>query len=273
MERQQRLNLIAITREVSPSINKCELTFHGREPIDVAKAIEQHSAYEILLAELGCEVISLPAEPDLPDAVFVEDPVVVVDEVAVISNMGAPSRRPEARMLVQTLSRFRPIKFLTEPATLDGGDVMHIGRSIFVGLSKRTNEQGITQLREILRPHGYEVQPIEVTKCLHLKTACSFIGRNTILVNRSLIDDGAFHDFEKIDVPVGESHAGNALLINDVVIMAESFPKTRAQLEQRGFDVLTINQSELEKAEAGVTCSSVIFNDGPSAISSEPNNN
>ena len=115
MERQQRLSLIAITREVSPSINKCELTFHAREPIDVAKAIEQHRAYGNLLAELGCEVISLSAEPDLPDAVFVEDPVVVVDEVAVISNMGAASRRPEARTLVQTLSRFRPINFLASP--------------------------------------------------------------------------------------------------------------------------------------------------------------
>jgi len=273
MERQQRLNLIAITREVSPSINSCELTFRGREPIDVAKAIEQHRAYKNLLAALGCEVISLPAEADLPDAVFVEDPVVVVDEVAVISNMGPPSRRPEARTLVQTLSRFRPIKFVTEPATLDGGDVMRVGRSIFVGLSKRTNEQGISQLREILRPHNYEVQPIEVTKCLHLKTACSFIGRNTILVNRSLIDDGAFHDLEKIEVPVEESHAGNALLVNGAVIMAKSFPKTRAQLEQRGFDVRAIDQSELQKAEAGVTCSSVIFNDETRVISSAPNRN
>lgn len=273
MERQQRLSLIAITRGVSPSINNCELTFNAREPIDVGKAIAQHKAYQNLLTELGCEVISLPAEPDLPDAVFVEDPVVVVDEVAVISNMGAPSRRPEARTLVQTLSRFRPIKFLTEPATLDGGDVMRVGRSIFVGLSKRTNEQGIMQLREILQPHGYEVQSIEVTECLHLKSACSFVGKNTILINRSLIDGGAFHDFELLDVPVEESHGGNALLVNDVVIMAESFPKTRAQLEHRGFDVRTINQSELEKAEAGVTCSSVIFNDGTRVISSVPNRN
>src|SRR6266481_3539648 len=145
--------LTAITREVSASINNCQLSFHARQPIDVAKAIAQHEAYRDCLAELGVRVVSLPAEPELPDAVFVEDPAVVVDEVAVISIMGAPNRRPEARSLADALSRYRPIKFLVEPATLDGGDVLRIGRFVFAGLSRRTNRQGITQLADILR--GY----------------------------------------------------------------------------------------------------------------------
>jgi dimethylargininase len=252
--------LTGITREVSPSINNCELSFHARQPIDVAKAVAQHGAYQDCLTELGVAIVSLPAEPELPDAVFVEDPAIVVDEVAVISFMGAPSRRPEARSLADELAHYRPLKFLVEPATLDGGDVMRIGRLVFVGLSQRTNREGIAQLHDILQPYDYQVQPVEVTGCLHLKSACSYIGNNTILVNRSLIDAERFREFELIDVPNEEPAAANALLVRDVVIMPASFPKTRSLLEQRGFRVQTIDLSELQKAEAGVTCTSLIFN-------------
>ena len=265
--------LTAITREVSSSINDCELSFHARQPIDVAKAIAQHKAYQGCLAELGVRVVSLPAEPGLPDAVFVEDPAVVVDEVAVISIMGVPSRRPEASSLAETLSRYRPLRFLVEPATLDGGDVLRIGRSVFVGLSRRTNRDGIAQLSELLRIYDYRVQPVEVKGCLHLKSACSYIGNDTVLVNRSWIDAERLHGFELLDVPEEEPAAANALLLNDVVIMPASFPKTRALLEKQGFEspdspqatalrrVRMIDLSELQKAEAGVTCSSLIFND------------
>src|SRR5256885_14954105 len=180
--------LTAITRDVSSSINDCELSFLARQPIDVTKAIAQHQAYRDCLAALGARMISLPAEPGLPDAVFVEDPAVVVDEVAIISIMGAPSRRPEANSLAQTLSRYRPLKFLTEPATLDGGDVFRVGRSLFVGLSRRTNRDGIDQLRDRLRTYDYRAQPVDVRGCLHLKSACSYIGKDTMLVNRSWID-------------------------------------------------------------------------------------
>jgi dimethylargininase len=252
--------LTAITRELSASINNCELSFHVRQPIDIAKAIAQHKAYQDCLAELGVRVISLPAEPELPDAVFVEDPAVVVDEVGVISIMGVPSRRPEARSLADALSRYRPIKFLREPATLDGGDVLRVGRRVFAGLSQRTNREGIAQLREALGAFGYEVQPVEVRGCLHLKSACSYIGNDTILVNRSWIDAEQFSGFQLLDVPDEERAAANVLLIKDVVIIPASFPKTRALLEERGFRVRTIDLSELQKAEAGVTCTSLIFN-------------
>src|SRR5438067_13530273 len=142
--------LTAITREVIGNINDCELSFHAREPIDVAKAIAQHKAYRGCLAGLGVRVVSLTAEPELPDAVFVEDPAVVVDEVAVISIMGVPSRRPEARSIADALSGYLPLKFLSEPATLDGGDVLRIGRRVFAGLSERTNSEGVSQLRDVL---------------------------------------------------------------------------------------------------------------------------
>jgi dimethylargininase len=252
--------LTAITRQVSASINNCELSFHARQQIDVAKAIAQHQAYEDCLAGLGVRIVSLPAEPELPDAVFVEDPAVVVDEVAVISIMGAPSRRSETRSLAEALSQYRPIKFLIEPATLDGGDVLRAGRSVFVGLSQRTNRDGIAQLSEMLRVYDYEVQPVEVRGCLHLKSACSYLGYNTVLVNRSWIDVEQFRGFELLDVPDEEPGAANALLVQDVVIIPASFPKTHALLEQRGFRVQTTDLSELQKAEAGVTCTSLIFN-------------
>src|SRR6266516_261184 len=253
--------LTAITREVSASINECELSFHARKPIDVAKAIAQHKAYRDCLAELGLRVVSLPTEPELPDAVFVEDPAVVVDEVAVISIMGMPSRRPEARSLADALSHYRPITFLREPATLDGGDVLRIGRRVFAGLSRRTNREAFSQLRDLLQAYDYQVQSAEVRGCLHLKSACSFIGHDTVLVNRSWIDPERFRGFQLLDVPDEEPAAANALLIKDVVIIPASFPKTRALLKERGFRVRTIDLSELQKAEAGVTCCSLIFND------------
>jgi dimethylargininase len=253
------MQLTAITREVSPSINNCELTFHRRQPIDVAKAIDQHKAYQDCLAELGVRIVSLPAESELPDAIFVEDAAVITEEVAIISRMGAPSRRPESSALIDILSHYRPIEFLVEPGTLDGGDVMRAGRSVFVGLSRRTNRDGFAQLSDILQTYNYELHPIEVRGCLHLKSACSFIGNSTILLNRSWIDATQLRGFELIEVPDEEPAGANALLLNDVLLIPASFPKTRALLEKRGFSVRTIDLSELQKAEAGVTCASLIF--------------
>jgi dimethylargininase len=251
--------LTAIVREVSSSINDCELSFHDRQPIDVARAMAQHKAYQDCLADLGVRIVSLPGEPELPDAVFVEDPAIVLDEVAIISNMGAPSRRLEANSLTDVLSRYRPLRFVAAPATVDGGDVLRVGRSIFVGLSRRTNREGIDQLRKLVEPYDYQVHAVEVRGCLHLKSACSYVGRDTVLVNRSWIDGAPLSGFELLDVPEEEPAAGNALLLNDVIIMPASFPKTRALLEERGFRVRTIDVSELQKAEAGVTCTSLIF--------------
>jgi len=272
--------LTAITRQVSPSINRCELTFHAKEPIDVAKAIAQHKAYEDCLRVLGMRVVSLEAEPDLPDAVFVEDAAIVVDEVAVIPVMGAASRRPETESLARALSVYRPLKFMRAPATLDGGDVMRIGRRTFVGASSRTNAEGSAQLRAALAEFSYEVTAVEVRQCLHLKSACSYVGRNSILVNRELVDVAQFGGFELIDVPASEPGAANVLLIEDVidaakegesavaaetsvkdvVIVPSAFPQTIALLEARGYIVKAIDVSEFQKAEGGVTCKSIIFN-------------
>src|ERR1035437_5690639 len=188
--------LVAITRAVCPAVNHCELTHLPRTEIGILRVAEQHRRYEAYLAGLGATVISLAAEPELPDSVFVEDPAVVEDEVAIMTRMGAESRRKETESLAQVLARFRPLRWLREPATLEGGDVMRVGAKLFVGLSARTNATGIAQLAFELKPYGYSVEAVEVLGCLHLKSACSYVGSRTILANRAMIDAVPFHGFD-----------------------------------------------------------------------------
>jgi dimethylargininase len=251
--------LTAITRAISPTLDRCELEFRRREPIDLAKAEAQHQHYEECLRSLGVTVISLPAEPGFPDAVFVEDPAVIFDEVAVMTRMGAASRRGESESLARALEPFRPLRWLTEPSTLEGGDVMRVGRRVFVGASRRSNATGITQFRDILQPFGYTVEPVEVRGCLHLKSACTWLGGNTLLANRRWIDPAPLSGFQIADVAPDEPGAANALTISDIVLFPASFPATAAKLESLGWKLLRLDISELMKAEAALTCSSLIF--------------
>src|SRR4051812_5093967 len=141
----------AITRGVSPAMDRCELTYLGRSPIDLDRAVEQHAAYVACLRAMGVAVIELPSDPELPDCVFVEDPVVVLAEIAVIARMGAESRRAESETMAEALSAYRPLYRMKAPATLDGGDVFRVGRTLFAGLSKRTDAEGIAQLTKAVR--------------------------------------------------------------------------------------------------------------------------
>lgn len=251
--------LTAITRSVSASLNQCELGYLPRQVIDVGKAALQHQAYEACLRELGVRVLSLLPEPDLPDSMFVEDPAVVVDEVAIMTRMGAESRRRESRSLAEALSRFRPVRWMREPATLEGGDVLRIGRTLFVGLSRRTNAEGVAQLAQELAPHGYSVKAVEVRGCLHLKSACCALDDSTLLTNRNWIDTETLDRFQIIDVPTDEPHAANVLAIGDAVLVASAFPRTGEVLRKLGWKPRMLDISELMKAEAGLTCSSILF--------------
>ncbi len=251
--------LTAITRAVSPAIVSCELSFIDRKPIALATAQEQHQAYEKLLEKLGARVISLPAEPDLPDSMFVEDPAIVLDELAVILPLGTATRRREAPSLAQALARFRKLEHVSLPGTLEGGDVLGIGRQLFAGLTQRSNAEGIRQLAAILAPHNYEVIAVPVTGCLHLKSAVTHLGRNTLLANRRWFDTKPLLGHAWIDVDPTEPHAANALALGGTIIFPASFPRTRARIEARGFHVTPLDISELQKAESGLTCSSLIF--------------
>lgn len=251
--------LTAIMRAVSPAIANCELSFIGRKPIDLAVARRQHLAYEKLLEKLGARVISLPSEPDLPDSMFVEDPAIVLDELAVVLPLGTERRRREAPSLALVLSKFRKVEYVSLPGTLEGGDVLRIGRKLFVGLTKRSNAEGIRQLAAILAAHNYEVIPVPVTGCLHLKSAVTSLDRNTLLANRAWFDTTPFAGHDWIDVDPAESHGANALALAGTIIFPASFPRTRARIEARGFHVTPLDISELQKAESGLTCSSLLF--------------
>jgi dimethylargininase len=257
--------LTAITRAVSPAIVNCELTFIPRQPINLQVARQQHCAYEQLLEKLGARVVSLTAEPDLPDSMFVEDPAIVLDELAVIFPLGTKPRRPEAVSLSQALCKFRKLANVTLPGTLEGGDILRIGRKLFVGVTKRSNADGIRQLSAILKPHNYEVISVPVTGCLHLKSAVTFLGRDTLLANRAWFDPATFSGYRWIDVDAREPHAANALALGNTVIFPASFPRTLAHIETQGFEVTPLDISELQKAESGLTCSSLIFESDISA--------
>jgi dimethylargininase len=200
---------------------------------------------------------------------FVEDPAIVLDELAVILPLGTKSRQPEAESLARALAPFRKLAYITAPAAIEGGDVLRIDRTLYVGQTTRTNAEGVRQLAAILAPHNYEVVPVPVTGCLHLKSAVTYLGRNTLLANRPWFDTKPFDttplnanppaNFQWIDVDPAEPHAANALAIADTVIFPASFPKTRARIESAGFHVTPIDISELQKAESGLTCSSLIF--------------
>jgi dimethylargininase len=251
--------LIAITRKVSRSIGRCELTHLDRIPIDLEQAAFQHKQYEETLKSLGVEILSLPEEPRLPDAVFVEDAAIVLDECAIITRPGAVSRQPETKSIARALAPFRVLHTLLAPGTLDGGDVLVVGKRIWVGLGTRSNPSAIDQMRAFLEPYGYTVSGTLVNGCLHLKSAVTQVAEDTLLINPAWVDQAAFAGMKFINVDPTEPYAANALLVGKTVLYQPAFPKTFLQLEAARIHPLIVDQSELAKAEGALTCCSLIF--------------
>jgi dimethylargininase len=252
--------LTAFTHIVSPGLDHCQLSFRERISIDIELARRQHAAYCEMLRRHGVTVIELSANRYYPDSVFVEDNAIVVDEIAVICRMGVESRRGEEIAIESGLGKYRKTVRIKSPATLEGGDVLQIGKRIFAGRTARTNSAGLGALSEILSPFGYEVIPVTVSGCLHLKSACTALDDTAIIANPRWFDPAPFRDINIIPVPEEEPEAANVLRINDVVCLVESFPKTIRLVKELGYRIDTLNISELLKAEAGLTCSSIIFN-------------
>ncbi|HET7844964.1 MAG TPA: dimethylargininase, partial [Xanthomonadales bacterium] len=240
---------MAITRAVSPAFAKCELSFVAREPIDLALAHAQHAAYNEALRRAGCEVMQLPAEADFPDSVFVEDTAIVLDDVAVITRPGAASRRGEVDSIARALRAHRPLLALEAPATLDGGDVLRVGRTLYVGESARSNRDGVAQLRALLAPHGYAVETLPIAGCLHLKSAVTLVDDGVLLVQPEWIDIAKLDGFALIEIDASEPHAANALRIGDTIVYPSCFPRTQAKLEAAGIRAIAVDVSELQKAE------------------------
>jgi dimethylargininase len=250
---------IAITRKISPRFNECEITHIERTPIDLEIAYAQHQKYVNALAEVGCQIIELPAEEDLPDSVFVEDTAFILPEVAVITRPGADSRKPETESIIHTLSPYRALVHITEPATLDGGDVLVLGKNIYVGSSTRSNAASIRQLQELLDNYGYTVTGVEMHDCLHLKSAVTQVDEKTLLINPKWVANFYFKDLDWIIVDPSEPFAANCLPVNNQIIYPTAFPITFAKLEARGYKVKAVSVDELAKAEGAVTCCSLII--------------
>ncbi len=250
---------IAITRKISPRFNECEVTHIERTPIDLDVARAQHEEYVNALASLGCQVIELPEEPDLPDSVFVEDTAFILPEVAVITRPGADSRKPETESIIRALSPHRPLVHVTEPGTVDGGDVLVLGKNIYIGISTRSNDSAVRQLQELLAKYGYEVTAVEMHDCLHLKTALTKVDDKTLLINPNWVDTSHFKGFDWIEVDPSEPFAANCLPVGDGIIFPTAFPKTKQRLEQKGYKIQAVNVAELAKAEGAVTCCSLVL--------------
>lgn len=251
--------IVALTRSIPPSLVRCELTHLARTPIDVERAAAQHDAYEDALTRLGCTVVRLPNEPEFPDSAFVEDTAVVLDELAVIARPGAESRRGETVSAAAALGEYRQLACIQAPGTLDGGDVLRIGQRIYVGMSGRTNADGVRQLAKLLAPYGYDVCGVEIRGCLHLKSAVTAVADDTILVNPRWLDMSHFRGLSRIEVHPAEPLAANALRVDETLLCAAAARQTRERLVAHGFPVESVDVSELAKAEAGVTCCSLIL--------------
>ena len=254
--------LIALTRGVSSRINRCELSFISRQPIDFHRAVRQHRNYQELLKNLGMSVIEIPADDDCPDCCFIEDTAIMLDELAIICRPGSTARRLEVKGVLPSIRKYRrEILTIEEPATLEGGDVLRVDRTLFVGLTQRTNREGIDLLQKYVAPHRYTVKLVEVGEALHLKSVCTAVDEHTLLMEPTRVNLAAFGDFDVIEVPANEWMAANILPVNRTVCMHSGFVETYGLMQRRGYDLRTVDISEFLKAEAGLTCKSLIFSE------------
>ncbi|MBA3948756.1 MAG: dimethylargininase [Acidobacteria bacterium] len=249
----------AFVRPVSPTLASCQVTHIARAPIDVALAEAQHAAYGDALRQAGVVVDVLPAAPHLPDAVFVEDAALILDDLIIVTRPGSEGRQEETVTVAAALAGVAPVSFIREPATLDGGDVLRMGHDLFVGTGGRTSREGFDQLTAIASRFGYRTTPVDVRGCLHLKTAVTAIDEGTVLIHTAHIDRGVFAAFDAIEADAAEPSGANVLAINGRVHAAASAPRTHEAIDRRGYDVDVFDISEFEKAEAGMTCLSLLL--------------
>lgn len=250
--------MLAFTHLPSPRLEQCQLTYVARAPIDYHLAVHQHEHYCQALRQCGADVRVLDVNRDFPDCVFVEDTAIVLDEVAVLTSMGVESRRAELVGIEPELRKHREVRRIEAPATIEGGDVLCVGRTLLVGLSSRTNRAGVDALEMIVRGYGYKVTPISVRECLHLKTACTALPDQRLLVNPAWLDMRAIQEFQSVPVPEEEPWAANVALVGTTVCVAANHLRTADMIRAFGFDVQTIDLSEFAKAEGGVTCLSIL---------------
>jgi dimethylargininase len=249
----------ALLRTPGPDFADGITTVAWADPPSHERLLAQHRAYAQALREAGLSVEILPVLDGFPDAYFVEDVAVVVPELAVITRPGAEARRGETNHIVTALAAHRRVVYLEAPATLDGGDVLVVGRRVFVGVSARTNEAGVGALRGQLEPLGYSVCAIPVAAGLHFKSSVNLIGGNTLVASSGFVGRPEFDGFEMIEVSDAEVYAANLLRVNDHLLVAAGFPELTSRLRDRGFGLRELDMSEAEKMDGGLTCLSLRF--------------
>jgi dimethylargininase len=253
------VTITALAREPAPTLEDCLLTYVSRSHIDYPTALEQHRQYCQALRDSGAEVRVLPARPEFPDSVFIEDVAVVLDELVVLARPASEIRQGEVRLLASEELPHRRVVSIEAPGTLEGGDVLRIGKRIFAGLSSRTNAQGLESLARIAQPLGYQVIPVQVKGCLHLKTACTALDKRTLLINPDWIQSAPFEGFRWVTVPAKEPWAANALPVGQRICMNSAHPMTLEKVAAKGYAVHPLDISEFTKAEGGLTCLSLLF--------------
>ncbi|MCR9297005.1 MAG: arginine deiminase family protein [bacterium] len=248
---------IAITHSPSRLLNNCELTFRQREAINPTRANEQHLQYRQALQDAGYEVRNFEINSSCPDSVFVEDVAVVLGEFVLLASSAVPSRQAEVEPWRSVLSEFAEIRELAPDDLLDGGDVLKVGKQLLVGVSRRTNVNAVQTLKSLANYVGFSVHPISVGDCLHLKTACTALDDETLLLNPAWINTRQIPPLRKI--PVVEAWAANILRLPTGILASRSHPQTNEMIDGAGYPVQAISINELEKAEAGLTCMSLLF--------------
>lgn len=257
---------LAFTRAVSPRLAEGELTHLARVPIDMARALSQHAAYETALAASGFSIVRLPPLPDHPDGVFVEDTAIILGAHAIITRPGAPSRRGETASAAAALAPHLDVHALAE-GRLDGGDVIAIGRALYVGASARTDAAGVDALRAATAPLGYTLIAVAMRDCLHLKTCATFAGRDgdgtpVIIADPRHVDPAVFEGVETLlvapeDAPEGTAPA-NTVCAGGTLLIAAGHPRVSDALAARGFTLAELDTSEFRKAEAALSCLSLV---------------
>jgi dimethylargininase len=223
-------------------------------------AMKQHARYNQILNQLGLSTVLLGEDNRFPDSCFVEDTAVLCDKIAIITLLGEPSRQGEELSIYATLKfYYNNIQFIVSPGTVDGGDVMRIDNVFYIGLSKRTNHDGATQLKYILEQEGYTIKFIELSHFLHLKSGINYLGENTVLAGGEFVHKKEFQKYKIIEVKTNEQYSANSLRVNSTVIIPKGFPNTKLQLINHGFQIIEINMSEFQKLDGGLSCLSLRF--------------
>lgn len=249
---------VALVREVADSFPRCVTEHPPDPPLDVAAARAQHDAYAAALQSGGFTVMRIPADEDHPDCCFVEDTAVIVAGDALLTRPGHPSRRHEVAAVGDRLGSLIHVEAMASPATLDGGDVLQVGSTVYVGVGGRTNRAGYDTLAAFAGARGRRVQAVRPRGVLHLKSAVTALDDSTVLLNRDFVDGAAFDGLRVVESPDGDPAAANVLRLPDRgVVVSAAHPRTAEVIETRGYRVVPVDVGEFHRADGALTCLSV----------------